>query len=56
MNDIKKFFYLSLANDGETITNQKLIKVVHKVDMNKVLEINKMINRTLKQLIVIATK
>ena len=55
-NDIEKFFYLFLANDEETMTNRKLIKIVYKIDMNKTLKINKIINRTLKQLVAIVTK
>ena len=55
-NDIKEFFYSSSTNDEETITNRKLIRIVHKIDMNKISEINEMINRMLKQLIAIVTK
>ena len=47
-NDIKEFFYSSLLNDEETMTNRKLIKAVHKIDINKTSEVNKVINKTLK--------
>ena len=55
-NDIEKFFYSSLTNDEETMTNRKLIKVVHKIDVNKILKVNETINKTLKQLIAIVIK
>ena len=55
-NDIKKFFYLSLTNDEKIMTNQKLIETTYKINMNKTLKVNEMINRMLKQFIAIVTK
>ena len=54
-NNIEKFFYLLLANDKETMTNQKLMRVVYKINLNNISKINKVINRIIKQLIVIIT-
>ena len=56
INNIKKFFYLSSASDDETITNQKLMKAVYKINLNKISEINEIINRALKQLVAIIIK
>ena len=43
-NDIEEFFYLLLTNDEKTIINRKLIKIVYKVNINKSLKINEIIN------------
>ena len=43
-NNIRKFFYSSSVSDEKTITNQKLKKVVYKIDINKILKVNKVIN------------
>ena len=55
-NDIKEFFYSLLASNEETIINRKLIKIIHKINMNKTLKINEMINKTLKQLVASMSK
>ena len=52
-NDIKELFYSLSTNDEETIINQKLIKIVHKINMNKISEVNKVINKMLKQFVAI---
>ena len=36
--------------------NRKLIKVVYKIDINKILKVNKVINKALKQLVAIVMK
>ena len=50
MNDIKKFIYLSSTNDNETMTCHEIMKIVYKMNSNKTLKINKIINKTLQQL------
>ena len=50
MNDIEKFIYFSLTNDDETITYREIIKVIYKIISNKMSKVNKIINKTLRQL------
>ena len=50
MNNIKKFIYFSLINDDKTMTRREIIKIVYKINLNKMLKINKIINKTLRQL------
>ena len=55
-NNIKKSFYSLSTNDEKTMTNRKLIKVIHKIDINKILKVNEIINRALKQFVAIVMK
>ena len=56
MNGIEELFYSLSANDEKTITNRKLIKTVYKIDMNKTLKVNEIINKAFKQFITIVMK
>ena len=38
------------------MTNQELIRTVYKIDMNKTLKVNEMINKILKQLVAVVIK
>ena len=49
MNDIKRFVYSSSTDDDETMTRRKIMKIVYKIDSNKMLRINKIINKALRQ-------
>ena len=49
INDIKKFVYFSSTDDDETITRREIIKIVYKINSNKVSKVNEIINRTLQQ-------
>ena len=49
MNDIKKFIYFLSTNDDETMTRREIIKIVYKVNSNKMSKINEIINKTLRQ-------
>jgi len=51
VNDLNKFFYLTFIEDDKTILKRKVIKTMHKTTFNKTLEINNVINCTLRQLI-----
>ena len=51
MNDIKKFLYSLSADDEKTITNRKIIKFIYKIDSNKMLKINEVINRALQRFV-----
>ena len=50
MNDIEKFIYSSSTDDNKTMTRRKIIKIVYKINSNKTLKINEIINKTLRQL------
>ena len=50
INNIKEFIYFSLTNDDETMTRREIIKIVYKINSNKMSKINKIINKTLRQL------
>ena len=50
MNDIKRFIYSSSTDDDKTMTRREIMKIVYKINSNKMLKINKIINRTLQQL------
>ena len=56
MNDIEEFFYSSSINDEKTMTNRKIIKIVYKINSNKTLKINKIINKVLRRLVNIVIK
>ena len=48
MNDIKKFVYSLSINDNEAVTRREIIKVVYKINLNKMSRINKVINKALR--------
>ena len=49
MNDIEKYVYFSSTDDDETMTRRKMMKIVYKINSNKMLKINEIINKTLRQ-------
>ncbi len=51
VNNLNKFFYLIFIKDDKIMSKRKVIKAMHKTTFNKILEINDVINRTLRQLI-----
>ena len=51
MNDIEKFVYFSLIDNDEAITHREIIKIVYKISSNKMLKINEIINKALRQLV-----
>ena len=50
MKDIAKFDYFLLIDDEASITRCEIIKVFHKINLNKIFKINKIINKALRQL------
>ncbi len=48
INDLNKFSYLIFIKDDKTMLKRKVIKVMHKITSNKTLEINNVINCTLR--------
>ena len=56
MKNIAKFDYFLLINDGTSMTRCEIIKIIYKINLNKIFEINKIINRTLQQLVRVVIK
>ena len=56
INDIKKFVYFLSTENDETMTRREIMKIVYKINLNKTLKINKVINTTLRQLVRIIIK
>ena len=56
MNDVKEFLYSSSTRDDELFINRKIRKIIYKTNLNKISRINKVINRTLRQLVNIVIK
>ena len=50
MNDIERFVYFSLIENDETMTCREIMKIVYKINLNKMSKINEIINKTLRQL------
>ena len=50
MKNVVKFNYFSSTDDETSITRYKIIKVIHKINSDKTFEINKIINKMLRQL------
>ena len=46
MNDIEKFVYSSSIKNDKTVTRREIIKIVYKINLNKTLKINEIINKT----------
>ena len=50
MKNIIKFNYSSSTDDETSMTRREIIKIIHKINLNKIFKINKIINKTLRQL------
>ena len=48
MKNVAEFDYFSLINDETSMTRREIIKIIHKINSNKIFEINEIINRTLR--------
>ena len=56
MKNVAKFDYSSSINDETSITRREIMKIIYKVNSNKIFEINEIINRTLRQFICVVIK
>ena len=56
MKDVAKFNYFSLIDDEASMTRREIMKVIYKINSNKIFEINKIINRALRQLVRVVVK
>ena len=50
MKDVAEFDYFLSVDDEASMTRREMMKVIHKINSNKTLEINEIINKTLRQL------
>jgi len=48
INNIKSFIYLILINNNKIVLKRKITKATYKAILDKILEINDIINRALK--------
>ena len=48
MKNIVKFDYSSLIDDEMLITRREIMKIIHKINLNKIFKINEIINRALQ--------
>ena len=56
MKDIAKFNYSSSINDEASMTRCEIMKIIYKINLNKIFEINEIINRTLRQFVRVVVK
>ena len=49
MKNVAKFDYSSSIDDETSMTRREIIKVIHKISLNKAFKINKIINKALRQ-------
>ena len=50
MKDVTEFDHFLLIDDETSITRCKIMKIIHKINLNKIFKINKIINKALRQL------
>ena len=48
MKNVAKFNYFSLINDEASITRREIMKIIYKINLNKMFEINEIINKALR--------
>ena len=51
MKDVTKFDYFLSIDDKTSMTRHEIIKVIYKINLNKIFKINKIINKMLRQFI-----
>ena len=49
MKNVEKFDYFLSVDDETLMTRREIMKIIHKINLNKTFEINKIINKTLRQ-------
>ena len=51
MKDITEFDYSSLIDNETSMTRRKIMKIIHKINLNKTFKINEVINKALRQFV-----
>ena len=49
MKNVAKFDYSSSVDDEASMTHREIMKIIYKINFNKIFEINEIINRMLRQ-------
>ena len=47
MKNVEEYDYFLSIDDGTSIKRREIIKIIHKINLNKIFELNKIINRAL---------
>ena len=48
MKDVAEFDYFSSIDDETSMTNREIMRIIHKINLNKIFEINEIINKALR--------
>ena len=56
MRNAAEFNYSSSIDDKTSVTCREIIKIIHKINLNKIFKINEIINKALRQLIRVVVK
>ena len=56
IKNVVKFDYFSSIDNETSMTHREMMKVIHKINLNKIFELNKIINKMLRQLIRVIVK
>ena len=56
IKNIEKFDYFASFNDGKSMTHREIMKVIHKINLNKIFKINEIINKALRQFVYVVIK
>ena len=56
MKNVEDFDYFLSVENETSMTHREIMKIIHKINSNKAFEINKIINKTLRQFIHVIIK
>ena len=48
MKNVKEFDYFSSIENKTSMTRHEIMKIIYKINLNKIFEINKIINKALR--------
>ena len=51
MKNVAKFDYSSSIDNETSMTRREIMKIIHKINLNKTFKINEIINKTLRQFV-----
>ena len=56
MKNVAKFDYFLSIDDETSMTNREIMKIIYKINLNKIFKINEIINGALRQLVRVVVK
>ena len=56
MKNVVKFDYFLSVDDETSITHREIMKIIHKINSNKIFKKNKIINKALRQFVYVIVK